>query len=151
MKIVIASDHAGYPLKSIVIKAATELGCDVHDVGCFNEEPVDFPDITRKAADEVLGGRAERGILVCGTGAGAVMAANKIAGIRCALAHETYTAHQAVEHDDANMIAMGNWLVPKALIPDIIRNFIEATFDDTPETVRRVEMLHDMDVRGERV
>lgn len=147
MKIVIASDHAGYPLKSLVIEAATKLGCEVQDVGCFSEEPVDFPDITRKAADEILGGRAERGILVCGTGAGAVMAANKIPGIRCALAHETYTAHQAVEHDDANMIAMGNWLAPKALIPDIIRNFIEATFDDTPETARRVELLHQMDAR----
>lgn len=148
MKIVIASDHAGYPLKGLVIDAVSRLGCDVHDVGCFSEEAVDFPDITSKAAEEILGGRADRGILVCGTGAGAVMAANKISGIRCALAHETYTAHQAVEHDDANMIAMGNWLAPKGLIPDILKNFIEAKFDDSPETVRRVNKLNQMDLRG---
>ena len=80
-------------------------------------------------------------MLVCGSGAGAIMAANKIDGIRCALAHETYSVHQAVEHDDANMIALGAWLAPRALVKDILAAFLDARFDDDPDTVRRVAKL----------
>ena len=93
----------------------------------------------------MLGGSAERAVLVCGTGQGAVMAANKLPGIRCGLAHEPYSAHQAVEHDDANAIAVGAWLVPHALVPDIVREFLDAVFDDDEDTRRRVAKLNALD------
>ncbi|MBN9734139.1 MULTISPECIES: RpiB/LacA/LacB family sugar-phosphate isomerase [unclassified Pseudonocardia] len=142
MKVSLGADHAGFPLKQFVREAVERLGHEVLDQGTHSEEPVDFPDITAATCRPVLDGTADRAILVCGSGAGAIMAANKIDGIRCALAHEPYSAHQAVEHDDANAIAMGSWLVPRALVPEIVERFLHAAFDDTEETRRRVAKLH---------
>lgn len=148
MKIALGADHAGFPLKQDVRAAVERLGHEVIDRGTHSEKPVDFPDITADTCRPVLDGDADRAILVCGTGAGAIMAANKIDGIRCALAHEPYSAHQAVEHDDANVIAMGSWLVPRALVPEIVRQFLDAVFDDTEDTRRRVGKLHDLERSG---
>lgn len=148
MKVALGADHAGFPLKAHVREALERLGHEVLDCGTGSEEPVDFPDITAATCAPVLDGRADRAVLVCGTGAGAVMAANKIAGIRCALAHETYSAHQAVEHDDANVIAMGAWLVPRALVGEIVDRFLTATFDDDEDTNRRVAKLHALERRS---
>jgi ribose 5-phosphate isomerase B len=142
MRVALGADHAGFPLKEFVRTELEALGHEVIDCGTHSEEPIDFPDITAATCARVIDGRADRGVLVCGTGAGAIMAANKIDGIRCALTHEPYSAHQCVEHDDANMIAMGAWLVPRALVPDILDNFLKATFDDDAATVRRVDKLH---------
>ncbi|OLT02079.1 ribose-5-phosphate isomerase [Pseudonocardia sp. CNS-004] len=147
MRVALGADHAGFPLKSFVRDALERLGHDVLDCGTDSEEPVDFPDITEATCLAVLDGRADRAVLVCGSGAGAIMAANKLAGIRCALAHEPYSAHQAVEHDDANAIAMGAWLVPRALVEEILDRFLSATFDDDEDTVRRVAKLNALDER----
>jgi len=142
MKVALGADHAGFPLKDEVRRILESLGHDVIDCGTWNTDPVDFPDITQATCQPVLDGTADRAVLVCGSGQGAIMAANKLPGIRCGLAHEPYSAHQAVEHDDANVIAMGAWLAPRALVPDILREFLDARFDDSPDTVRRVEKLN---------
>ena len=146
MKVALGADHAGFPLKDAVRAAIEALGHEVVDRGTHSTEPVDFPDITQQTCEPVLTGEADRAILVCGTGQGAIMAANKLPGIRCGLAHEPYSAHQAVEHDDANVIAMGAWLVPHALVPDIVREFLGAAFDDDADTRRRVEKLNALDL-----
>ncbi|MEB8338214.1 RpiB/LacA/LacB family sugar-phosphate isomerase [Streptomyces endophyticus] len=145
MRVALGADHAGFALKDTVRQAIEALGHDIVDCGTHGSEPVDFPDITRATCEPVLSGAADRAVLVCGTGQGAVMAANKLPGIRCGLAHEPYSAHQSVEHDDANAIAMGAWLVPHALVPDIVREFLDATFDDDADTRRRVAKLNALD------
>ncbi|GAA3656775.1 RpiB/LacA/LacB family sugar-phosphate isomerase [Microbacterium marinilacus] len=145
MRVALGADHAGHPLKDVVRRAIESLGHEVLDRGTHDTQPVDFPDITQATCEPVLSGDADRAILVCGTGQGAVMAANKLPGIRCGLAHEPYSAHQAVEHDDANVVAMGAWLVPHALIPDIVREFLDARFDDDEDTRRRVGKLNALD------
>lgn len=145
MRVALGADHAGFPMKDAVRAAIESLGHEVVDRGTHSTDPVDFPDITQATCQPVLDGTADRAILVCGTGQGAIMAANKLPGIRCGLAHEPYSAHQAVEHDDANVIAMGAWLVPHAMIPDIVREFLDAGFDDDEDTRRRVEKLNALD------
>ncbi|SDH58523.1 RpiB/LacA/LacB family sugar-phosphate isomerase [Agrococcus jejuensis] len=145
MRIALGADHAGYPLKDAVRTAIEALGHEVVDCGTHSTDPVDFPDITQATCAPVTAGDADRAILVCGTGQGAIMAANKLPGIRCGLAHEPYSAHQAVEHDDANVIAMGAWLVPHALVPSIVQEFLDATFDDDADTHRRVDKLNALD------
>jgi ribose 5-phosphate isomerase B len=145
MKISVGADHAGFPLKATVIAAVEALGHTVIDCGSDSTEPVDFPDITQATCAPVLRGEAQRAILICGTGAGAIMAANKIPGIRCGLANEPYSSHQAVEHDDANVIALGAWLVPAAFVDDIVKNFLTAEFDDDDDTRRRVAKLNALD------
>jgi len=146
MRIALGADHAGFPLKATVRGVIERHGHTVIDCGTDGTAPVDFPDITRDTCAPLLAGEADRAILVCGTGVGAVMAANKIPGIRCGLAHETYSAHQAVEHDDANAIAMGAWLVPHALVDDIVTSFLNAVFDDDEDVRRRVEKLNTLDL-----
>lgn len=145
MIVSLGADHAGFPLKATVRAAIEALGHEVLDCGTDGTDPVDFPDITSATCAPVQRGDAHRAVLVCGTGQGAIMAANKLRGIRCGLAHEPYSAHQAVEHDDANVIAMGAWLVPHALIPDIVRKYLGATFDDDVDTQRRVCKLNALD------
>ena len=147
MKVSLGADHAGFPLKQPVHDAIVALGHEVIDCGTDSTDPVDFPDITAATCVPVLDGRAERAILVCGTGAGAIMAANKIQGIRCGLANEPYSAHQAVEHDDANAIALGAWLTPRAFVDEIVANFLGATFNDDEDTRRRVAKLNALDDR----
>ena len=145
MKISVGADHAGFPLKATVIAAVERLGHAVVDCGSDGTEPVDFPDITQATCAPVLRGEAQRAILVCGTGAGAIMAANKIPGIRCGLANEPYSSHQAVEHDDATASAIGAWLVPAAFVDDIVTSFLTAEFDDDEDTRRRVAKLNALD------
>jgi len=150
MKIALGADHAGFPLKHYVSEQIQALGHDVIDCGTDSEDPVDFPDIVQRTCSLVLQATADRAVLVCGSGAGAVMAANKMAGIRCTLAHEPYSAHQGVEHDDANVIAMGYWLVGRALVPDILRGFFEARFNDDEDTRRRVAKMHELELASAR-
>ncbi|MET0764441.1 MAG: RpiB/LacA/LacB family sugar-phosphate isomerase [Blastococcus sp.] len=147
MKVSLGADHAGFPLKDHVRSVIEGLGHEVIDCGTDSTDPVDFPDITEATCRPVLEGAADRAVLVCGTGAGAIMAANKIPGIRCGLANEPYSAHQAVEHDDANAIALGAWLAPQALVPEIVAQFLAATFDDDENTRRRVAKLNALDDR----
>jgi ribose 5-phosphate isomerase B len=145
MRLVIGSDHAGWSLKSAVIAHLNGLGHDVNDVGCFSDAPVDFPDIARLVADDVVEGRAERGIIVCGTGVGASIAANKMKGIRAAVCHDVHSAHQSVEHDDVNVMCIGAQIVGEWLAKDLLDAFLCAEFATDEDFRRRVAKLHALD------
>ncbi len=141
MKLVIGGDHAGFPLKGPVVDFLRMEGHEVEDVGTHSAEPVDFPDIARLVCDRVRGGAAERAIMVCGTGVGACIAANKFPGIRAALCHDTFSAHQCVEHDDVNVLCIGAWIVGIRSAEEILRAFLAAEFSTAEEFRRRVHKL----------
>jgi ribose 5-phosphate isomerase B len=145
MKLAIGSDHAGFRLKQPVIEALRSWGHEIEDMGTHTGEPIDFPVITKAVCAEITEERAERAILVCGSGIGACMAANKIAGIRAALCHDVYSAHQSVEHDDANVLCLGAQIVGEALALDLVKTYLAATFSDEEHFRRRVAMLAEMD------
>lgn len=145
MRIVIGSDHAGWPLKKSVIDHIKSLGHEVHDVGSFDDQPVDFPDIARALTGDIKAGKAERGIMVCGTGVGASIAANKVKGIRAAVCHDIHSAHQCVEHDDVNVMCIGAQIVGPWLANDLVAAYLDAEFSTDEDCRRRVEKLHDMD------
>lgn len=147
MKIAVGCDHAGYPLKATVINGLISKGHEVVDCGSYNPEPVDFPDIAKLVGKTILDGEAERGILVCGTGVGASIAANKIPGIRASLCHDIYTAHQCVEHDDVNVITIGAQIIGPMLALELIDKFLVAEFSTEEEFRRRVNKLNEMDKR----
>lgn len=137
----LASDHAGFPMKAYVHAILAEHCDEVISLGATSEEPVDFPDVTRQAVQLILDGRAERVVLVCGTGAGACIAANKVAGIRAAVAHDTYVARQCVEHDDVNVLCIGAWIIGPQIASQVVRTFLAAQFSTQPQFRRRVEKL----------
>lgn len=141
MTISFGNDHAGYPMRSTGLSILSELGHEVIDNGSDSRNPVDFPDIVRLVCEDVLAGRAERGLLVCGTGLGACMAANKFKGIRAGVVHDCHCAHQGVEHDDMNVMCIGAQIVGPWLARDIIMTFLQATFEGTPDLVRRVAKM----------
>ena len=141
MKLVIGGDHAGFPLKGLVVDFLRMEGHEVEDVGTHSAEPVDFPDIARLVCDRVRGGAAQRAIMVCGTGVGACIAANKIPGTRAALCHDTFSAHQCVEHDDVNVLCIGAWIVGIRVAEEILRAFLAAEFSTAEEFRRRVQKL----------
>jgi ribose 5-phosphate isomerase B len=145
MKLVIGSDHAGWALKGDVVAHIKALGHEVVDVGSHDVRPVDFPDIARALTAKVLSGEAERGIMVCGTGVGASIAANKVRGIRAAVCHDIHSAHQCVEHDDVNVMCLGAQIVGPWLANDLIGAFLAAKFADDEDFRRRVAKLHEMD------
>ncbi len=146
MKIVIGSDHAGFPLKGPLIRLLQTWNYSVKDVGSFNPDPVDFPDIALLLADEIISGRAERGIMVCGTGVGAAIACNKIQGLRAALCHDTYSAHQCVEHDNANVLCIGAQIIGQSIAEEILRNYLNARFSTEEQFRRRVKKLDGFDL-----
>ncbi|QUH06288.1 RpiB/LacA/LacB family sugar-phosphate isomerase [Saccharopolyspora erythraea] len=150
MRIALGNDHAGLGMKEHVRAVLERLGHEVIDCGPNDDGPVDFPDITRATCERVRTGEADRAVLVCGTGAGALMAANKIPGIRCGLGHDVYSAHQSVEHDDANAIAMGAWLIGPATAGEVLEAFLKARFDNDADTVRRVHKLRELELDGAR-
>ena len=147
MKLVVGGDHAGVHLKAILIDRLRADDHEVLDVGCFDETPVDFPDVAERVCASVLDGSAERGILVCGTGVGAAIASNKVSGIRAAVGHDVYTAHQAVEHDDVNVLCLGADVVGPTLAAELVRTYLAARFDAAPSFVRRVAKLNAMERR----
>ena len=145
MKLVIGSDHAGFPLKASVVAFVESLGHEVQDVGSYDDQPVDFPDIAREVTSRVTSGEVERGLMVCGTGVGAAIAANKVRGIRAAVGHDVHSAHQCVEHDDVNVLCIGAQIVGPWLANDLIKAFLEAEFSSDEEYRRRVDKLHAME------
>jgi ribose 5-phosphate isomerase B len=118
-----------------------ESGHAVYDLGTHSADPVDYPDYSAAVAQAVLDGRADRGVIVCGSGAGAAIAANKFQGIRAGVAHDTYTAHQMVEHDDVNVLALGSRVIGQSLAEDVVRIFIEAKFSRDDRHVRRLDKI----------
>ncbi len=138
MKIVIGSDHAGFQLKVAMGDLLRTLGHDVLDVGAFNENPSDYPDFAEAVGRAVRDRKAERGVLICGSGVGACVAANKLYGIRAGMCHDTYSAHQGVEHDDVNVLVMGSRVVGSKLAEDLVKAFLGATFTNEERHVRRL-------------
>lgn len=141
MKLALAADHAGLDLKEELAVFLARLGHSVEDLGTHSKDPVDYPDSARAVGEALSQGRAERGILVCGSGAGVSIAANKIPGIRAAVCHDTYTAHQAVEHDDMNVLCLGARVVGSELAKEIASTFLAARFSGEARHQRRLDKL----------
>lgn len=138
MKIVIGSDHAGFPMKNVVGDLLRSLGHAVVDVGAFNENPSDYPDFAVLVGNAVREGKGDRGILVCGSGVGVSVAANKIKGIRAAVCHDTYSAHQGVEHDDMNVLVLGSRVIGPKLAEDLVKAYLGANFTNEERHKRRL-------------
>jgi ribose 5-phosphate isomerase B len=141
MKIVIGSDHAGFALKSAVGDAIRGLGHELLDVGAFNENPCDYPDIAELVARAVADGKSERGVLIDGSGVGMVIAANKIPGTRAAACHDTCSAHQGVEHDNMNVLVIGARIVGSNLAVDLVKCYLSANFTNETRHVRRLNKV----------
>jgi ribose 5-phosphate isomerase B len=141
VKIACGFDHAGFPLKETVLDALRAAGHEVLDLGTDSAEPVDYPDVARVVGEAVRDGRAARGVLVCGSGAGVAVAATKMVGIRAATVSDTYTAHQAVEHDDVNVLCLGARVTGPALAAEILCAFAGASFSDEERHRRRVDKV----------
>ena len=141
MRVAIGADHAGFQLKEDLSKLLAEQGYAIFDMGTHSESPVDYPDYAASVGRAVREGRADRGVIVCGSGAGAAIAATKIKGARAVLAHDTYTAHQSVEHDDANVIAIGSRVIGQALAEEVVTAFLLARFTNEDRHVRRLEKV----------
>lgn len=141
MRIAVGSDHAGYELKEHVSTWLAESGHAVYDLGTHSADPVDYPDYAAAVSQAVLDGRADRGLIICGSGVGACIAANKLDGIRAGVAHDTYSAHQMVEHDDVNVLCIGSRVVGVALAEDLVRTFLEAKFTRDERHVRRLDKI----------
>jgi ribose 5-phosphate isomerase B len=147
MKITIGSDHAGFELKKSLIDYLHQCGHELLDVGTDSTAPVDYPDYAEAVARGVLQGGSERGILICGSGVGASVAANKIPGIRAGLCHDGYSAHQGVEHDNINVLVLGSRVVGPELAKDLCITFINARFTNEERHCRRLEKIHSIEQR----
>jgi ribose 5-phosphate isomerase B len=148
MLIALACDHAGFPLKQVVIDTIQAAGHTVLDLGTHSADPVDYPDYAQKLGQALQQGQAERGILLCGSGVGACVAANKMKGIRAGLCHDTYSAHQGVEHDDLNVLCLGGRIVGLALVPELVRAFINARFTQEERHLRRLAKVQQMEAEA---
>jgi len=138
MKIVIGSDHAGFQLKVAMGDLLRSMNQEVLDVGAFNENPSDYPDFAEAVGRAILDRKAERGVLICGSGVGASVAANKLVGIRAAVCHDTYSAHQGVEHDDMNVLVLGSRIIGVKLAEDLVKAYLAAKFTNEDRHVRRL-------------
>jgi ribose 5-phosphate isomerase B len=141
MRIAVASDHAGFRLKEVVVPELQSQGFTVLDLGQNDESPGDYPDVARRVAEAIIGGRADRGIALCGSGIGVSVAANKFPGIYAGVCHDTYSAHQSVEHDNANVLCLGQRIVGLELAREIIRAFVAAEFSREERHVRRLDKV----------
>lgn len=147
MTVAVGADHAGFPLKEFLVGHLSGLGYRVTDLGTHSEEPVDYPDLAAAVGEAVRSGEAERGIAVCGSGAGAAIAANKLRGIRAAVAHDHYTAHQMVEHDDVNVLCLGARVVGRSLAAEVAEAFLTATFTGEERHLRRLKKIQSLEER----
>jgi ribose 5-phosphate isomerase B len=141
MKLALAADHAGFTLKEELAARLIQQGHDVTDLGCHSTASADYPDSAEAVAGMLRDGRAERGIIVCGSGAGVSIAANKFPGIRAAVCHDTYTAHQAVEHDDMNVLCLGARIVGPAVALELVTAFLAARFSNEDRHRRRLNKV----------
>jgi RpiB/LacA/LacB family sugar-phosphate isomerase len=150
MRIAVASDHAGFELKEKIKKFLEGRGHQVIDLGTQSTDPVDYPDYAEAVSMAVLDGKAERGILICGSGVGASVAANKIPGIRAGLCHDTYSAHQGVEHDDMNVLVLGERVLGVELARELVLTFLRATFSGEERHRRRLAKVNALEARFSR-
>ena len=147
MKLVIGSDHAGFDLKEDLAAALRAQGHEVIDVGTTSREPVDYPDFAEAVGEGVRAGRAPRAVLICGSGVGACVAANKLPGIRAATCHDTYSAHQGVEHDDMNVLVLGSRVIGVKLAQDLLKAYIGANFTHEERHNRRLAKVKALEER----
>jgi ribose 5-phosphate isomerase B len=147
MRIAVATDHAGFPLKQPIIDELRQLGHDTLDLGTNSEAPVDYPDYAEAAGNAIRSGRADRSVLICGSGVGASVAANKVPGIRAAVCHDTYSAHQGVEHDDMNVLTLGARVIGPALALELVAAFVGARFSGEERHVRRLDKVLAIEAR----
>lgn len=141
MKIAVSSDHAGFLLKQDIAEFLQKLGHEVLDLGTNDESPVDYPDFAEKIGLAIIGKEAERGVLICGSGVGANIAVNKITGVRAGICHDTYSAHQGVEHDDMNILVVGARIIGIELAHEIVKAFLGANFTNEERHVRRLNKV----------
>lgn len=140
MRVAIAGDHAGFPVKEELVRFLTEMGYDVDDLGAYHLDPLDdYPDFAKALANAITTKQVTKGILICGSGAGASIAANKVPGIRAATCHDTYSAHQGVEHDDMNVLCLGARIIGGEVARELSVAFLNATFSGEERHVRRLE------------
>lgn len=156
MRVAIGSDHGGFALKETVAESLREGGHEVLDVGAYDTEPSDYPDFAKAVAEAVLRGEAERGILICGSGVGASVAANKLPGIRAGVCHDTFSAHQGVEDDHMNVLCLGQRVIGPELAKEIVFRFLSAQFSGAERHVRRLNKVGEIEreylrCRGEGV
>jgi RpiB/LacA/LacB family sugar-phosphate isomerase len=148
MRIVVACDHAGFPLKNEVISVVEQAGYDVTDLGTYGLEPVDYPDYAEKLGNAIVNKQADRGILICGSGVGASIAANKIKGVYAAVCHDTYSAHQGVEHDNMNVLCLGARIIGEETARELVKAFLGATFSTEERHRRRVAKIVRLETYG---
>jgi ribose 5-phosphate isomerase B len=149
MRVAVAFDHRGFKLREAVFAALDSGGHDAQDLGVDAPEPrVDYPDVAKRVAEAVTTGSADRGVLVCGSGVGASIAACKLPGVRAAICHDAYSAHQGVEHDDMNVLCLGSEIVGDSLARELVRAFLGAEFDGGERYVRRLEKVEQFEKRG---
>ena len=145
MRIVVGADHRGYCLKDVIAGRLRASGHEITDVGTHDGTSVDYPDLALAVGQAIQRGDAERGVLVCGSGVGAVIAANKLSGIRAGLCHDTYSAHQGVEHDDMNVVCIGSRVIGEDLALEIVDTFVAAQFRDEDRYRRRLEKVNKLE------
>lgn len=150
MRVAVAADHAGFALKEVLRRHLASRGHEVLDLGARDQAPSDYPDFAEAVALALRQGRAERGILACGSGVGVAAAANKVPGIRAGLCHDHYSAHQGVEHDDMNVLALGARVVGEGLALEIADAFLSARFDEAERHRRRLDKLGEIEGRWMR-
>jgi RpiB/LacA/LacB family sugar-phosphate isomerase len=145
MRVVLGSDHAGFGLKQEMLKYVQGLGHTVVDVGTHNDSPCDYPDYAEALAVALLNNQAERGIMICGSGVGASGAINKIPGIRAGLCHDCYSAHQAVEHDDINVLVLGARIIGSSLARDLVSIYLKASFSNEERHLKRLAKVQQLE------
>ena len=150
MIVALAADHAGYALKQELLPSIRALGHEVQDLGTHDTKPVDYPDVAEALARVLVAGTAERGVLICGSGVGASVAANKVPGIRAGLCHDTYSAHQGVEHDDMNVIVLGARVIGTELARELVRAFVDARFTHEERHERRLRKIKALEDEASR-
>jgi ribose 5-phosphate isomerase B len=141
VKVAVACDHAGFPLKQTVMDAVSKAGHQVIDLGTDSTAPVDYPDFAEKAGRAIQHKEADRAIIICGSGVGAAVAANKMVGVRAGLCHDTYSAHQCVEHDDINVLALGARIIGPEIAIEVVRAFLAAKFSSEERHLRRLNKI----------
>jgi ribose 5-phosphate isomerase B len=141
LKVAVGCDHAGFALKGCVIDLLRELGHEIEDVGTYDTQPADYPDYALKVGLAVASGGCQRGVVVCGSGVGASVAANKVPGVRSALCHDTFSARQGVEDDDMNVVCLGARVIGPALAAEVVRAFAAASFSNAERHVRRLNKV----------
>jgi ribose 5-phosphate isomerase B len=151
MRIAVGNDHAGLPIKAAVIDELQNLGHEVTDLGVNETKSVDFPDFAGRVGRALQEGEAERGILICGSGVGVCIAANKLHGVRASIAHDTYSAHQGVEHDGMNVLCLGGRIIGEAVARELVRAFVNAHFQEEDRFIRRVDKINLMEAAGSAI